>query len=81
MDKKSKEDQTDPDEKPEEIKEEKKDEGPPVVIDTRLLKTGDYELHVFLEETRGLVHPTDTSYQNSFKFSSKFYLGVLLTLW
>lgn len=28
--------------------EEKKDEGPAVVIDTRLLKIGDYELHVLI---------------------------------
>lgn len=39
----------------------KKNEPPPTVIDTRLLKTGDYEIHVFLEETRGLVHPSDSS--------------------
>ena len=62
MDKKNKDDAQDPDEKEEEIKEEKKDEGPQVVIDTRLLKIGDYELHIFLEETRGLVHPSDSSY-------------------
>lgn len=44
MDKKKDKDQ-DPDLE-EEPKEEKKDDSPPVVIDTRLLKIGDYELHV-----------------------------------
>ncbi len=33
-------------EKLKELEEAKKDETPPVVIDTRLLKNGDYELHV-----------------------------------
>ena len=42
---KDKDDVKDPDEEEEKV-EEKKDEGPPVVIDTRLLKIGDYELHV-----------------------------------
>ena len=30
-------------------------------IDYRSLKIGDYELHVYIQETRGLVHPTDNS--------------------
>lgn len=39
-------DTKDPDLEEEKV-EEKKDDTPPVVIDTRLLKIGDYELHVF----------------------------------
>ena len=52
MDKKKEDEVKDPDveeeEKKQEIEDAKKEALPVVVMDTRLLKTGDYELHVLI---------------------------------